>query len=151
MEQTITTSVNDLAQAFSIAFRQEFQPLKQELQILAANSTSQHLDNGTALEPELTRRNQYTMSSKQQFRVTLPDGRKVFATGDTVDGAFSSFAKKVRAFVSAGRTDARKEGVPDTQRVYKKRLPPFFYGELETDNKEKLRVCSEGVCHAVSG
>lgn len=47
MEQTITTSVNDLAQAFSIAFRQEFQPLKQELQILAANSTSQHLDNGT--------------------------------------------------------------------------------------------------------
>ena len=52
MEQTITTSVNDLAQAFSIAFRQEFQPLKQELQILAANSTSQHLDNGTALEPE---------------------------------------------------------------------------------------------------
>ena len=94
MEQTITTSVNDLAQAFSIAFRQEFQPLKQELQILAANSTSQHLDNGTALEPELTRRNQYTMSSKQQFRVTLPDGRKVFATGDTVDGAFSSFAKK---------------------------------------------------------
>lgn len=47
MGQTITTSVNDLAQAFSIAFRQEFQPLKQELQILAANSTSQHLDNGT--------------------------------------------------------------------------------------------------------
>lgn len=94
MGQTITTSVNDLAQAFSIAFRQEFQPLKQELQILAANSTSQHLDNGTALEPELTRRNQNTMSSKQQFRVTLPDGRKVFATGDTVDGAFSSFAKK---------------------------------------------------------
>lgn len=47
MEQNITTSVNDLAQAFSIAFRQEFQPLKQELQTLAANSTSQHLDNGT--------------------------------------------------------------------------------------------------------
>ena len=137
MEQTVSVSVDALTQAFSAAFRQEFQPLKQELQTLAANSTSQHLDNGTALEPELTRRNQYTMSSKQQFRVTLPDGRKV--------------CQKVRAFVSAGRTDARKEGVPDTQGVYKKRLPPFFYGELETDNKEKLRVCSEGVCHAVSG
>lgn len=126
MEQTVSVSVDALTQAFSAAFRQEFQPLKQELQILAANSTSQHLDNGTALEPELTRRNQNTMSSKQQFRVTLPDGRKVFATGDTVDGAFASFAKKYGRFVSAGRIDARKEGVPDTQRVYKKRLPPFF-------------------------
>lgn len=47
MEQTVSVSVDALTQAFSAAFRQEFQPLKQELQILAANSTSQHLDNGT--------------------------------------------------------------------------------------------------------
>lgn len=47
MEQTVSVSVDALTQAFSAAFRQEFQPLKQELQTLAANSTSQHLDNGT--------------------------------------------------------------------------------------------------------
>ena len=120
MGQTITTSVNDLAQAFSIAFRQEFQPLKQELQILAANSTSQHLDNGTGTS-------------------------RIACEGDSMANI------KRKYTINGERTDARKEGVPNTQRVYRKRLPPFFYGELETDNKEKLRVCSEGVCHAVSG
>lgn len=131
MEQTVSVSVDALTQAFSAAFRQEFQPLKQELQTLAANSTSQHLDNGTALEPELTRRNQYTMSSKQQFRVTLPDGRKVFATGDTVDGAFSSFAKKYGRLYQQEEPMQEKKECPTLKEFTKSVYRPSFMANLK--------------------
>ena len=60
---------------------------------LASFFGSSQLENSTDWKDELLQRSDVDMASKQQFRITLPSGEKVWACGKTVSEAFINFAK----------------------------------------------------------
>ena len=60
---------------------------------LASFFGASQLENSTDWMDELPQRREENMASKQQFKITLPSGAKVWACGKTVSEAFINFAK----------------------------------------------------------
>ena len=60
---------------------------------LASFFGASQLENSTDWMDELPQRREENMASKQQFKITLPSGEKVWACGKTVSEAFINFAK----------------------------------------------------------
>ena len=69
------------------------------------------------------------MASKQQFKITLPSGEKVWACGETVSEAFINFAKAYGGFFMEAEQSQKK--IPTLQQFVDETYRPSFIAGLK--------------------
>lgn len=96
---------------------------------LASFFGASQLENSTDWMDELPQRREENMASKQQFKITLPSGEKVWACGKTVSEAFINFAKTYSGlFVDI---EQPQEEIPTLKQFVDETYRPSFIAGLK--------------------
>ena len=88
------------------------------LQAIRLMQVPLNLENSIGFCNELFQRSEEDMSSRQQFRVTLPTGEKVWATGSSLDSLFAGFVQKYGHLYVAPKSDKATEPSRPTLRSF---------------------------------
>ena len=86
------------------------------------------------------------MGSKHQFKVKLPTGERVWASGNTIDEMFASFVQKYGVLYQQTPILEEKPKC-QTLREFVDNLPSILYVRVETNDAEQLRKLS-GAIHS---
>lgn len=80
--------------SYCIYFKLQMVAEQAAMKALQMFVTMPNLDNFIFSFFEPMQRRENNMASKHRFKVSLPTGEKVWASGDTIDEMFANFAQK---------------------------------------------------------
>lgn len=98
---------------------------------LASFFGASQLENSTDWMNELPQRREENMASKQQFKITLPSGERVWACGDTVSEAFINFAKTYGVLFAGADNEYPQKDVQTLQQFVDETYRPSFIAGLK--------------------